>query len=92
MPGRRVSSLGRPLAILGLRNAEIPAVELLAVKPLDGARGRRVVRESDEGKSPGLTGDPVYRQKDLDDMPHLRKEARELALGRSIAEVSDEDF
>ena len=84
--------MGRALAILGLRDAEIPAVELVAVKPLDGARGRRIVRESDKGKASRLTGNPVYRQKDLDNLSHLRKKAGELALGRIIIEISDKDF
>jgi len=83
---------GRPLAILGLCDAKVPAIELLAIKPLDGVYSRRVVRESDESEPPRLTGDPVNRQEHLDNVSHLRKKAGKFTLGRIITEVSDEDF
>jgi hypothetical protein len=92
MSGSRLSSHGRPLALLGLGDANIPAIELLAMESLDSLGNGRLVREPDEGKSPRATGDPVNRQKHLGDVSHLRKEAGEFALGSIKTEVSDKDF
>ena len=92
MSGRQLPPHGRPRAIRGLRNSEISAVELLTIKARDSVCNSRVVRESDESKPSWLAGDPINRQKDLDNLSHLRKEAGELALGRIIIEISDKDF
>jgi hypothetical protein len=87
-----VSTHGRPRAILGLGDAKITAVELLAIELLNSFCNRRFVRERDEGKPPRATGYPVNRQKHLGNVSHLRKEAGEFALGSIKTEVSDKDF
>jgi hypothetical protein len=87
-----VSTHGRPRAIFGLGDANIPAVELLAIEFLDGFCNRRRVRERDEGEPPRATGDPVNRQKHLGNVSHLGKEAGEFALGSLKTEVSDKYF
>jgi hypothetical protein len=87
-----VPTHGRPRAILGLGHTNIPAVELSAIEPLDGFCNSRPVREPDESESPGATGDPINRQKHLGNVPHLRKQAGQFALGGVKTEVSDKDF
>ena len=87
-----MSTHGRPRTILGLGDANIPAVELLTIEFLDGFCNRCLVRERDEGETSRATGDPVNRQKHLGNVSHLRKEAGEFALGGVKTEVSDKDF
>jgi hypothetical protein len=87
-----VSTHGRPRAILGLGDANIPAVELLTIEFLDSFCNRRCVRERDEGETSRATGDSVNRQKHLGNVSHLRKEAGEFALGSIKTEVSDKYF
>jgi hypothetical protein len=87
-----VSTHGRPRAILGLGDTNIPAVELLTIEFLDSFCNRLLVRERDEGETSRATGDPVNRQKHLGNVSHLCKEAGEFALGSIKTEVSDKDF
>ncbi len=87
-----MSTHGRPRAILGLGDTNIPSVELLAIEFFDSFCNRLLVRERDEGETSRATGDPVNRQEHLGNVSHLRKEAGEFALGSIKTEVSDKDF
>ncbi len=87
-----MSTHGRPRAILGFGDTNIPAVELLTIEFLDSFCNRWLVRERDEGETSRATGDPVNRQKHLGNVSHLRKEAGKFALGSIKTEVSDKDF
>jgi hypothetical protein len=82
----------RTQAILGLGDADIPSVEFSTIEFFDGFSNRRLVRKPDKSEPPRTTGDPVDRQKHLNNVSHLRKEAGEFALGSVKTEVSDKDF
>jgi len=75
-----------------LVDTKIPAFKLVAVQPLDGFCGSRLLGEFDEGESPWTPRNAVGWQEYPDHLAHLRKKAFELALRRIEAQVPDEHF
>lgn len=91
---RRVEEVSRRTGgpLLRLVDAEIPAVQLVAVEPGDGRGRGRTVGVLDERESPGPPGRPVGGQEDLDDFSRLREQTLELVARRREGQVPDEQF
>ena len=78
--------------LLRFVDADVPAVELVAVESLSGRSRSRPVGKLDEGESSWPTAVTIGGQKHADDLAHLAKEALEFALGGLKAQIPNEEF
>jgi hypothetical protein len=73
-----------------LVDTETPALELVAVKLLDGLCGIRLFAEFDEGESSRTPSNAVGWHEYPDHLTHLGEKGFEFTLRRIVAQVPDE--
>jgi hypothetical protein len=76
-----------PLPLLRFLDAKLPAVELVAVQPLDRRDDGSAVGELDEREASRPAARAVGRQEYVHDFTDLGKQLLELATGRFVAQV-----
>jgi hypothetical protein len=77
---------------LGLVDAEISAVELVAIEPLSGGVGNRCVGKFNERDSPWTAGLAIRRQGHAHHLADLPEEALEFSLRRVEVQIADEQL
>jgi hypothetical protein len=77
--------------LLRFVDADVPAVELVAVEPLSGRSRGQPVGKLDERESSWPTAVTIGGQEHAEDLARLAKEALEVALGGLKAQVPNEE-
>ena len=77
--------------LLRFVDADVPAVELVAVEPLNGRTRSQPVGKLDERESSRPTAVTIGGQEHAQDFTRLAKEALEVALGGLKAQISNEE-
>ncbi|HXQ21816.1 MAG TPA: hypothetical protein VN812_09080 [Candidatus Acidoferrales bacterium] len=83
-------AIGTARSVLGRVDAQLSAVDLLAVESLDGFRRLRLAGELDEGKPTRPTGFAICTEVDVGDLPCRREGVCQLLLSRPEIEIADE--